>query len=288
MPLRGFLLSLTVVIFPGAALAATSHVHVDLLANVAAVCPGKPFWLGVSLTVDPGWHVYWSNPGDAGLPTRVKFSLPDGFTAGPLQYPTPQRFDQPGNIVAFGYENRVILLAQVTPPADLPADFAGQFHADVSWLVCSEQCIPGQQTADLTLQFSAAPQAANQELFDAWISRLPVDAAISPDVAQVSASGQFNGNTSSSTGEFTVEVDWKQAIPDSIDFLPGSLDDYNLGNTQVKNADHKSLITFQLQPLAGKVPTPANLQCVIGYTIDGSRRGVNVSVALPGGNGHNQ
>src|ERR1700722_3147986 len=83
---------------------AAPHVQAELLANTSAIQPGKPFWLGVRLTIDPGWHVYWKNPGDAGLATRVKFTLPNGFSAGPLQFPTPHRFDQPGNIVAFGYE----------------------------------------------------------------------------------------------------------------------------------------------------------------------------------------
>src|ERR1700722_15895266 len=84
--------------------ASAEHVRAELLANTSGVQAGKPFWLGVRLTIDPGWHVYWKNPGDAGLPTRVTFTLPNGFSAGPLRFPTPHRFDQPGNIVAFGYE----------------------------------------------------------------------------------------------------------------------------------------------------------------------------------------
>ena len=121
-----------------AAPAPAAHVRAELLADVSALQPRKPFWLGVRLSIDPGWHVYWKNPGDAGLPTRVTFTLPDGFTAGPLQFPTPRRFLQPGNIVVFGYENSVLLLTKITPPANLPADFQGQFQANVSWLVCSD------------------------------------------------------------------------------------------------------------------------------------------------------
>src|ERR1700728_141868 len=107
------------------ATARAGHVQADLLSDVSAVQPGKPFWLGVRLKVDPGWHVYWKNPGDSGLPTRVKFSLPDGFTADALQFPAPQRLVLPGGIVCFGYENSVMLLAKITPPENLPADFRG-------------------------------------------------------------------------------------------------------------------------------------------------------------------
>src|ERR1700722_18633836 len=85
--------------------APAAHVKAELLADVSAIQPGKPFWLGVRLMIDPSWHVYWKNPGDSGLPTRVKLTVPDGFTAGAIQFPTPNRFQQPGNIIAFGYED---------------------------------------------------------------------------------------------------------------------------------------------------------------------------------------
>src|SRR5580658_4906281 len=135
MHLRSVLCAM-VVLFAAAAKASAGHVQAEILADVSAIQLGKPFWLGVRLTIDSGWHVYWKNPGDAGLPTRVKLTLPPGFTAGPLQYPTPWRLDQPGGITVFGYEDSVLLLTQITPPATLPADFQGQFTAAVSWLVC--------------------------------------------------------------------------------------------------------------------------------------------------------
>src|SRR6185369_17626506 len=93
-------------------------VKTELLADVKTVEAGKPFHVGVRLHIKPGWHVYWINPGDAGLPTRVKFSLPDGFKAGELKYPLPVRFEQ-GGVIGYGYHDEVMLIAEITPPADL-------------------------------------------------------------------------------------------------------------------------------------------------------------------------
>src|SRR5580658_1441092 len=160
MPLRSLLCAM-IVLCATATQTLAGHVQVELLADVSAVQPGKPFWLGVKLTIDPGWHVYWKNPGDSGLPTRVKFSLPDGFTAGALEFPTPSRFVLPGNIVCFGYENSVLLLAKVTPPQTLPADSRSDCEAQVSWLVCSDVCIPGKASVSLTLGTSASPDSPN-------------------------------------------------------------------------------------------------------------------------------
>src|SRR2546421_9017143 len=95
-------------------------VKAELLADVKTVQAGTPFTVGVMLKIKPDWHIYWIYPGDAGLPTRVKFNLPDGFKTGELKFPLPVRFDQPGGIVGYGYRDEVMLTATITPPADLP------------------------------------------------------------------------------------------------------------------------------------------------------------------------
>jgi DsbC/DsbD-like thiol-disulfide interchange protein len=256
--------------------APAAHVQAELLADVGAVQSGKPFWLGVRLSIDPGWHVYWKNPGDAGLPTRVVFTLPEGFTAGTLEFPTPRRFVQPGNIVAFGYENSVMLLAKITPPPNLPADFHGRFQAAVSWLVCSDVCILGKAAPSLALTSSPSPASANRELFDDWISQLPVNSADNPDVAAVHSTAGM------------VEIAWTHPAPELVEFLPEALNDYNLLQTGVKSSQNMTVIGFTLRPLAGKKPSPATLQAVVGYLDkDGKRRGINISVALPAQDANN-
>jgi DsbC/DsbD-like thiol-disulfide interchange protein len=279
MFMRGILLA---AVFSGliASEARAGHAYAELLANVSAIQAGKPFWLGVRLKMDDGWHVYWKNPGDAGLPTRVKFKLPDGFTAGPLQFPTPRPFAQPGNITIYGYEDSVMLLAQVTPPATLPADFQGQFSADVSWLVCAEQCIPGKATLNLTLGVSASAQPDNRELFDEWVGQLPVEASQTPEVASVNST--ISGKTC------TVTVDWAHAAAETVDFLPDSTDDFTIGAADVKSSQNSTVIAFTAQPLAGKNPGPTTLQVVLGYQNSaGKRRGIIIPVALPVESGNN-
>lgn len=255
------------------------HIRAQMLADVSAITPGRPFMLGVQLSIDPGWHVYWKNPGDAGLPTRVKYNVPDGFTVGPLLFPAPQRIEQPGNIVVLGYENSVLLLAQVTPPARLPEGFTGTFSAAVSWLVCSDVCIPGKTTLSLSLGTSASASGANSELFDATRAQLPVDVANSADVQSAKVNTAAGENQSKAV---TITVQWKQAAPDNVQFIPGALDDYNISNTQVQSEGNRTQITFDVRPLAGINPPSATTQCVVAYNNkQGNRRGVNVTLVLP-------
>ncbi len=276
------------IVFLLASVARAEHVQADLLADVRSIQPGQPFWLGVRLNVDPGWHIYWKNPGDSGLPTRVKFNLPDGFTAGELQYPVPHRVVLPGNIVCFGYENTVMLLAKITPPDNLPANFQGQFEAQISWLVCSEVCIPGKTTASLTLGSSVSADSSNRELFDDWIGQLPVTAAQSGEVVTISTDVTPAGQANPTSRDCTIKIRWTGPAPDSVDFFPQALDDYNLVNTEVKSSEDTTVIGFMLQPLAGKTPGAIRLDGTVGYDQQGKRRGIDIAVALPlvGGNNH--
>src|SRR5438874_269026 len=96
-------------------------VAVTLLADVDSVKAGKTFNLGVLLKIKPGWHVYWKNPGDSGMATKVNWKLPQGFEVGALRFPIPTRFVQPGDVITYGYEDELLLTATVTPPKNLDA-----------------------------------------------------------------------------------------------------------------------------------------------------------------------
>ena len=67
----------------------------------------------------PDWHTYWKFPGDAGIPTEMKWNLPPGWKAGPIQWPIPLKLNEPGDIQIYGYHDEVLLMLQLTPPATI-------------------------------------------------------------------------------------------------------------------------------------------------------------------------
>jgi thiol:disulfide interchange protein/DsbC/DsbD-like thiol-disulfide interchange protein len=141
--------------------AATPQVRVRLLAPVDAVHPGEQLLLGLEQQLEPGWHTYWTNPGDTGVPTRIDWTLPAGAHAGPIEWPVPTRF-RTGPVTSYGYEHRVTLLSAVTVPADAKAGSTLPVRAKVSWLVCKDVCIPQQAELGLVLPVLAVGMPAGQ------------------------------------------------------------------------------------------------------------------------------
>jgi DsbC/DsbD-like thiol-disulfide interchange protein len=109
------------------------HVKVEMIQEEETISPGRPFWVAIHLTIEPEWHVYWKNPGDAGIPVKVEWALPPGFNISPLEWPFPEKFSFE-DLTGFGYENEVTLLAQLTPPQELQEGIAHPLKAKISWL----------------------------------------------------------------------------------------------------------------------------------------------------------
>ncbi len=117
-------------------------VQASLVAESATVVPGRPFTAGLLLKMVPGWHTYWEFAGDAGIPTEIKWKLPDGWKAGPIQCPIPLKLNEPGDIQIYGYHDEVLLMVELTPPPKITASTV-HLAADADWLVCEKICIPG-------------------------------------------------------------------------------------------------------------------------------------------------
>jgi thiol:disulfide interchange protein/DsbC/DsbD-like thiol-disulfide interchange protein len=156
------------------------HVTAQLIPETTLITAGKPFDVILHLHSDPGWHTYWINPGDAGLATEIKWTLPPGFTAGPIQWPTPEKHDM-GPLITYGYGGDVYLITTITVP-DSPGTKGTdvEIKAKASWLVCKEECIPGKGEFSLKLPFAGHSvigldrEGENKELFAQARARLPV------------------------------------------------------------------------------------------------------------------
>ena len=171
------ILAISISVF-AAATVKTEHVDAQLLAERVSAQPGKPITVGLQLRMAPHWHTYWKNPGDSGLPTRIQWVLPEGWKSGAIQWPYPKPLPI-GPLTNFGYEDEVVLLSELTPPASA-APGTARIKAQAEWLVCKEVCIPEKGELNLAIPVAATEGAINsraQGAIDNARSMLPADPA---------------------------------------------------------------------------------------------------------------
>jgi len=248
-----------------------------LLADVSAVVPGQSFLIGVHLTMVEGWHVYWKNPGEAGLATEVAWQLPEGFTAGPLLWPVPIRFTMPGSITSFGYADEVMLLAQVTAPTGLKAGDAVEFAAKVSWLGCKDRCVPGEATVRLTLPVADEREAANGGIFHTWRDRLPR----APGDREYRVKVSVEPSDSEQAGAtYRVTLLWPGPVTD-VEWFPDPGPAVELADVKTSVQENRATITFTASVLKGLRLERHTMESVVAYTdTGGRRRGVLLAVPI--------
>jgi thiol:disulfide interchange protein DsbD len=125
------------------------HARVELLAARTGAEPGRTLLVGLRIEHEPGWHTYWKNPGDSGMPTRIQWQLPKGWSAGPILWPAPERI-RVGPLANFGYEGELLLPVEIAVPAGWKPS-AVTLTARAEWLICKEVCLPGGATLGLEL-----------------------------------------------------------------------------------------------------------------------------------------
>src|SRR3954453_4224582 len=129
--MRRLLLLLLLIYVP--ALAQARGIEPQLMAEGPAP-PAGEVELAIHMRTAPGWHGYWENPGDAGLPMDVQWQLPKGFSGGPLQYPVPTRLTVAGIMnYVFDHEYAVLVRLSVPPGARGTIPIRAQAH----WLACT-------------------------------------------------------------------------------------------------------------------------------------------------------
>ena len=137
------------------------HLTAQLTSLGSAIAPGGKQIVGLVLTLEDGWHVYWVNAGDSGEPPQIDWTLPEGFKAGPMQFPIPDRLPL-GPLMDFGYEDHVAFPVTIAAPASATPGPA-HLDAQVSWLVCQDVCLPGKAHLGLDLNVQAnAPDPSTE------------------------------------------------------------------------------------------------------------------------------
>ena len=140
----------------------TGHVKAELVAQTTAATPGRAVYVALHQSIAPGWHTYWRNPGDAGQPTTLAWTLPQGWSAGPIVWPAPERF-LAGPIMNYVYTGAVDLPVRISAPAGARPGQTVNLKAAANWLVCKDVCIPESASLSLDLPVAAGPAPLNPQ-----------------------------------------------------------------------------------------------------------------------------
>ena len=253
-----------------AAAAEESHVRARLVADAAELRAGESFHLGVLLEPEPGWHVYWRNPGEAGLATEIAYDSPDGFEVSELRWPAPISFEQPGGIVGYGYEDPVVLAAEVTAPDRVPS--SAPVTVTASWLACKDVCILGSAKLEAALPLQGTELAASRAAFEDWSETLPIE--LEPGLLDLSVTG----GPVPSTGavDMVVWLNWK-AAPGTVEFFPDSGPGLKVEGVRVQTRGKLTRIDFRISRLHSSSDPATTLRSLIVIEDDRGKRSARVA-----------
>ena len=244
------------------------HTAVRFVADVRGIIPGGTFRIGLVMRMDPGWHTYWMNPGDAGLATQISWELPDGFVPGPIRWPLPHKTLDSGDVLSYAYGGENMLVIPVTAPASLKAGERVTLRAKVSWLECRNICVPGDAAPEITLPVVAgAPAADNDRLFASYEERVPAPLGPGADVTFA---------VSADRGKVVIVLTPKGGSafvtsgPNVPDFYPGSFGDLIIGRTTVA-AEPRSVKMTVPVAAGGDIRGPVDVRGVILYALAGGK-----------------
>lgn len=268
--LRVFAVSMAAVL-PARALLAQGGdkdpIAVSFVSSTADAGPGGTMKVGALFEIAPGWHLYWKNPGDSGLPTEVSFTSHPEIRIGEVMFPLPERFELPGGITGNGYEGSALVFTEL----ELPEGTAEKtVTATLKWLGCSAKlCVPGRATK--TLELGAVPVAS--ERFGDFDDQYPVLASSAASPLAAKLSGALSPEPSS-VSELRLIFDWKsekESGKHELFVVPPK--GYSVESATLEAGKPPSSATVRLRAENPRIGSPAPLEFLL-VGDDGERRGV--------------
>ena len=203
--------------------------QVDMHLSAEQSRPGETVWAGVHFTLAEGWHTYWRHSGDAGQPPQIHWELPEGVSAGEVQWPAPEKHNKEG-VYSYIYSEETMLLA---PLSISNAAKNLSVRARVEWLECQEEaCVPRETTVDATLTVGETGRRSDSaELIERWMAKVPqIDASLSLEAEWAGAGEENKRSFLAFPGKGE-----KWALKD---FYPHGYDDFEImGETVVRQVE---------------------------------------------------
>lgn len=146
----------------------------SIVMERSALVPGETASMAVTFDIEPGWHLYWRNEGDSGMPPQVIFEAPDALSIGEPRWPVPHRHVTGDILLDYIFEDRLTLIYPVTLSPDAEPGSHVTIDARIDWLVCEEYCLPGNTTLHEKLPVArTASRGEHAELFEQARKRHP-------------------------------------------------------------------------------------------------------------------
>lgn len=248
----------------------SERTEVTLTSDKASIHKSQNFWLALHIKMKPGWHTYWLNPGDSGLTPELKWTLPKGFVAGDVQFPSPDLLQEGAEITDYGYEGDVWLPVAVTAPALLNKNAISIFMLHAHWLVCKDVCIPesGDFSLSLPTKEDSAP-SADASAIEATVKALP--AKVDKALPIALSDGKL---------EFIMPLGEALAVKGA-HFFPAD-EGLVVNNAQQHFSVVQDKIEFSLQAEKGTLPEKTS-GLVSLYLADGTRKDFAVSLGFAKG-----
>lgn len=239
-------------------------VHARLYTDVAHPVANQTFHIGVLFDIQPGWHIYWRNAGDSGLPTTLRVHLPGLYVAGRVQYPVPTMLKLPGNVTDYGYVKQVMLIVPVKAPAVIQPTTA-MVTVDANWLVCKDLCLPG--IIELSSPLNDA--IADPNLIQQWQQQMPVD--------QDSAHVESVNLKRSLPAAVDIQIHWKSPAPKNVEFFLPPTPGFDVTQKSMKTNGLDTHIHYSASPMS-QAHDKIAVDGLVKFTLpDGESIGLNLN-----------
>ncbi len=263
--------------------ARAAHTQATLVLSDETAKPGDTVWAGVRLKMDPEWHTYWKNSGDAGMPTTIAWQLPPGITAGDIHWPLPEKMP-PIEVTTYGYNDETMLLVPLKiGPNVSPGPVT--LTANLTWLECKDVCIPVKTSVQATLDIGGETKtSAEAGEIEKWRMKVP-----SPSGGVGDPWGWYawwDGPASNDARSVIIEGRFL-AVPSAVapimsaDFFPYANDNYEIQPaTEVLTAQGLEVrLRKVVKKFSGDWPTEIS-GVVVQEQKDGQRNGIEVQIPI--------
>jgi len=253
----------------------TGKVVASLVSSHDSASAGQSFYVALRTQLDDGWHTYWRNPGDSGEPVQMRWTLPEGMTAGEIQWPLPRPIPT-GPFVNYGFEGEPIFPVEFTVPTAAKAGDILTLTSEFYYLVCKDVCVPENGSANILIE------VGEPVLDDEWHAKIQAALLLTP--RKMGVEGAIR-KTETSAGD-KVESDLKN-LPTG-DFSDSYFFPYDQGILRHNEPQEAALgadglrLTTGADYLWDETEMPKIVSGVVTYNDAGTYRGVEVDFAVNG------